>query len=227
MTSESYREPSQADILTSMSLTNDQIARYSRQIIIPKMGGHAQERLLGSRIVVIASREDLEEPLAYLVGAGVGDIDLCVPGSDDDARLRSLCDKMRDLNPDSTVSYGSLAQVPDLVFALLGSAEAVQFVAAEAPASGAAVIARLDVPGTIALLPSPPPCIRCASGGLLDSFGTRSEHAGFIAMLATTEVLKILGAADGAGASMLRFDGPRTVVEPLASSRAGCACSRA
>ena len=84
-----------------MPLTNDQIARYSRQIIIPQMGGHAQERLLSSRIVVIASREDLEEPLAYLVGAGVGDIDLCVPGSDD-ASLRSLCDKMRDLNPDST-----------------------------------------------------------------------------------------------------------------------------
>lgn len=209
-----------------MPLTNDQIARYSRQIIIPTMGGHAQERLLGSRLVVIASREDLEDPLAYLVGAGVGDIDLCVPGCDD-AQLRSLCDKMRDLNPDSTVSYGSLAQVPDLVFALLGSAEAVQFAAAEAPSAGAAVIARLDAPGKIALLPSPPPCIRCASGGFLDSFGARAEQAGFIAMLATTEVLKILAAPDAAGASMLRFDGPRTIAEPVASSKAGCACSHA
>jgi hypothetical protein len=211
-----------------MPLTNDQITRYSRQIIIPTMGGHAQERLLSSRIVVIASREDLEEPLAYLVGAGVGDIDLCVPGSNDDARLRSLCDKMRDLNPDSTVSYGSLAQVPDLVFALLGSAEAVQFAAAEAPGTGAAVIARLDAPGKIALLPAPPPCLRCASGGLLDPFGTRSEQAGFIAMLATAEVLKILAAYDtNAAASLLRFDGPRTIAEPVASSKAGCACSHA
>ena len=72
MFAESYREASQADILAGMSLTNDQIARYSRQIIIPKMGGHAQERLLGSRVVLISSRDDLEEPLAYLVGAGVG-----------------------------------------------------------------------------------------------------------------------------------------------------------
>ena len=205
-----------------MPLTNDQIARYSRQIIIPKMGGHAQERLLSSRIVVISSREDLEEPLAYLVGAGVGDIDLCVPGSDDDASLRSLCDKMRDLNPDSTVSYGSLAQVPDLVFALLGSAEVVQFAAAEAPSVGAAVVARLDAPGKIALLPSPPPCIRCASGGLLDSFGERSERAGFIAMLATTEVLKILAAYDtNAAASLLRFDGPQTIAEPLRVRKPG------
>jgi hypothetical protein len=210
-----------------MPLSNDQISRYSRQIIIPKMGGHAQERLLSSRIVIIASPEDLEEPLAYLVGAGVGDIDLCVPGSND-ARLRSLCDKMRDLNPDSTVSYGSLAQVPDLVFALLGSADVVQFAAAEAPSIGAAVVARLDTPGKIALLPSPPPCIRCASGGLLDSFGQRSEHAGFIAMTATTEALKILAAYDtNATATMLRFDGPQTIAEPVAISKAGCACSHA
>jgi len=210
-----------------MPLTNEQIARYSRQIIIPKMGGHAQERLLSSRIVVIAGFEDLEEPLAYLVGAGVGDIDLCVPGSDD-ARLRSLCDKMRDLNPDSTVSYGSLAQVPDLVFALLGSAEVVQFAAAEAPSLGAAVVARLDAPGKIALLPSPPPCIRCASGGLLEPFGARGEQAGFISMLATTEALKILAAYDTNGAaSLLRFDGPQTIAEPLQSSKAGCACSHA
>jgi len=211
-----------------MALTNDQIARYSRQIVIPQMGGHTQERLLSSRLVVISSREDLEEPLSYLVGAGVGDIDLCVPGSNDDARLRSLCEKMRDLNPDSTVSYGSLAQVPDLVFALLGSGEAVRFAAAEVPSTGPAVVARLDTPGKIALLPSPPPCIRCASGGLLDSFGTRSEQAGFIAMLATTEVLKILAAYDtNAAASLLRFDGPRTTAEPIAASKPGCACSHA
>jgi hypothetical protein len=210
-----------------MPLTEEQIARYSRQIIIPKMGGRAQERLLGSRIVLIASRADLEEPLAYLVGAGVGDIDLCVPESDD-ASLRSLCEKMRDLNPDSTVSYGSLAQVPDLVFALLGSAEVVRFAAAEAPSVGPAVVARLDAPGKIALLPAPPPCIRCAAAGLLDSFGKRSEHAGFIAMLATTEALKILGAYDNAGAaSLLRFDGLRTIAEPIADSKRRCACSPA
>jgi hypothetical protein len=210
-----------------MPLTNEQIARYSRQIIIPKMGGHAQERLLSSRLVIIAAFEDLEEPLEYLVGAGVGDIDLCVPGCGD-AQLRSLCDKMRDLNPDSTVSYGSLAQVPDLVFAILGNDEAVRFAAAEAPSIGAAVVARLDAPGKIALLPSPPPCLRCASGGLLDPFGKRSEHADLISMMATTEALKLLAAYDANLApSLISFNGPQTTAEPLASSKSGCACSRA
>lgn len=210
-----------------MPLTNEQIARYSRQIIIPKMGGHAQERLLSSRLVIIAAFDDLEEPLKYLVGAGVGDIDLCVPGCGD-AQLRSLSEKMRDLNPDSTVSYGSLAQVPDLVFAILGNDEAVRFAAAEAPNIGAAVVARLDMPGKIALLPSPPPCLRCASGGLLDPFGKRSEHAGVIAMLATTEALKLLASYDANLApSLITFKDLQTTTVTLAGSKSGCACSRA
>jgi hypothetical protein len=210
-----------------MPLTNEQIARYSRQIIIPQMGGHAQERLLSSRLVIIAAFEDLEEPLKYLVGAGVGDIDLCVPATGD-AQLRSLSEKMRDLNPDSTVSYGSLAQVPDLVFALLGNGEAVRFAAAEAPSIGAAVVARLDAPGKIALLPSPPPCLRCASGGLLDPFGKRADNSAFIAMLATTEALKLLAAYDANLApSLISFNGSQTTATPLASSKSGCSCSRA
>jgi hypothetical protein len=208
-----------------MPLTNDQITRYSRQIIIPKMGGRAQERLLSSRLVIIGAFEDIEEPLKYLVGAGVGDIDLCVPSSTD-AQLRSLCNKMRDLNPDSSVRYGSLAQVPDLVFALLGSDEVVRFATAEAPSTGPGVIARLDAPGKIALLPSPPPCLRCASAGLLDAFGGRGEYAGLVAMLATTEALKLLAAYDSNVApTLISFDGPKTIAQPLASSGAACSCS--
>jgi len=46
-------------------------------------------------------------------------------------------------------------------------------------------------------------------------------------MLATTEVLKILAAYDNAAASLLRFDGPQTIAEPLQSSKTGCACSHA
>jgi hypothetical protein len=210
-----------------MALSNEQIARYSRQIIIPKMGGRAQERLLSSRLVIISAFEDLEEPLKYLVGAGVGDIDLCVPGSDD-ARLRSLCAKMRELNPDSSVRYGSIAQIPDLVFALLGNADVVRFAAAEAPSVAPAVVARLDAMGKVALMPLPPPCIRCASGGLLDAFGERGDKAGFIAMTATTEALKLLAAYDAnAAPSLIRFEGLHTVSEPLQSAKAGCNCSHA
>jgi len=189
------------------------------------MGGRAQERLLSSRLVVISAFEDLEEPLRYLVGAGVGDIDLCVPGSND-APLRSLCTSMRELNPDSTVSYGSLAQVPDLVFAILGNDDVVRFAAAEAPTTGPAVVARLDAPGKIALLPAPPPCLRCASAGLLDPFGARGEYAGLVAMLATTEALKVLAGYDANVApTLMTFDGPQTIAQPLTISLSRATCS--
>lgn len=210
-----------------MALSNEQIARYSRQIIIPRMGGRAQERLLSSRLVIISAFEDLEAPLKYLVGAGVGDIDLCVPGADD-ARLRALCAKMRELNPDSSVRYGSIAQIPDLLFALLGNDAVVRFAAAEAPSVTPAIVARLDAPGKIAVMPSPPPCLRCASGGLLDAFGERGERASFITMAATTEALKLLAAYDAnAAPSLIRFEGPWSVTEPLQSAKAGCNCSHA
>ena len=206
-----------------MPLTNEQITRYSRQIIIPEMGGQAQERLLSSRVVVIASREDLDQPLAYLVGAGVGDIDLCVPDCDD-ARLRSLCNRMRDLNPDSTVSYGSLAQVPDLAFVLVGNAEVLRFAAAEAPGETPTVFARLDS-GKIALLGSPPPCLRCAGGALFEPFGQRSHLAEFLAMLGTTEALKMLAAKEPGAPSLIRLQENRTITEPLIRAKSDCTCA--
>lgn len=208
-----------------MPLNDSQIARYSRQIIIPKMGGHAQERLLSSRMVLIGTLDDIAQPLAYLVGAGVGEIDLCSPDSSE-ANLRSLCGRMRDLNPDSTVSYGSLAQTPDLVLAMIGSAAIVEFATIEAATIAGAVIARLDSPGKIAILQAPPPCLKCADGDLLGTFKERSEHAGFIAMIATTESLKILAAYDlNAPPSLIKFDGYQTAAKPLQPSHADCTCN--
>jgi hypothetical protein len=208
-----------------MPLNDAQISRYSRQIIVPKMGGHAQERLLSSRMVLIGTLDDIAQPLAYLVGAGVGEIDLCSPDSSD-ADLRALCERMRDLNPDSTVSYGSVAQSPDLVLAMIGSPAIVEFATIEASRIGAAVIARLDSPGKIAILPAPPPCLRCARGDLLGAFGKRTEHGGFIAMIATTESLKILSAYNlSASPALVKFDGYQTAIETLEASAADCLCS--
>ena len=209
-----------------MPLSETQISRYSRQIIVPKMGGHAQERLLSSRMVLMGTLDDIAQPLAYLVGAGVGEIDLCAPDTSD-ADLRSLCDRMRDLNPDSTVSYGSVAQTPDLVLAMIGSAAIVEFATVEASTIGPAVVARLDSPGKIAILSSPPPCLRCARGNLLEAFGKRGDHEGFIAMIATTEALKILSAYNvSAAATLIKFDGYQTASEILQTSDSDCSCNR-
>ena len=207
-----------------MPLTNDQISRYSRQIVVPKWGGRAQQRVLGARLLLIAAPEDFAQPLAYMVGAGVGEIDLCVRESD--RALKSICDRMRALNPDSTVTYGNIAQVPDVTLALAGSASVLEFIANEAPPASPAVFARLDAPGKIAILPAPPPCLRCADADLFVTFGPRSDSAAFVAMVATTEALKLVAGFDPATApSIVEFQGFESKAMPLQRAATRCVCS--
>lgn len=57
-------------------LTEEQIERYSRQIILPEIGGVGQRKLLETRVLVIGCG-GLGSPCAfYLAGAGVGKIGL-------------------------------------------------------------------------------------------------------------------------------------------------------
>jgi adenylyltransferase/sulfurtransferase len=59
-----------------MSLNEEQIERYSRQIILPQVGGRGQERLLEAKVLIIGAG-GLGSPCAfYLAGAGVGKIGL-------------------------------------------------------------------------------------------------------------------------------------------------------
>ena len=57
-----------------MTLTDAQIDRYSRQIIVPRIGGRGQERILAARMLLVGDARDIEAPRAYLAGAGVGTI---------------------------------------------------------------------------------------------------------------------------------------------------------
>ncbi len=55
-----------------MSLNDIQIERYSRQILLPEVGGKGQEKLLASKVLIIGAG-GLGSPVAsYLAGAGVG-----------------------------------------------------------------------------------------------------------------------------------------------------------
>lgn len=55
-----------------MSLREDQIERYSRQIILPHVGGKGQEKLLNAKVLIIGAG-GLGSPCAlYLASAGIG-----------------------------------------------------------------------------------------------------------------------------------------------------------
>ena len=102
-----------------MSLTEQQIERYSRHIILPEVGGRGQQKLLAGRVLIVGAG-GLGSPAAlYLAAAGVGTLGLAdgdvvdltnlqrqIAHATADvgrAKVESAAAKCRAINPDVTV----------------------------------------------------------------------------------------------------------------------------
>lgn len=69
-----------------MNLTEAQIQRYSRHILLPEVGGAGQKRLLESSSLIVFTREGegaAAVAAAYLVAGGLGKIGWCRASSDE------------------------------------------------------------------------------------------------------------------------------------------------
>jgi hypothetical protein len=212
-----------------LALSNEQIERYSRQIIVPGVGSVGQERLLAAHLVIAGELADIEPVLAYMAGAGVGRIGLLFPGPAPAAAAR-LIGQMRDSNPDVAAAVVSAAPADStLVLAIAGSSAALRTASAfcEGCRTSAVVFARLDAPAKVAIVPAPPPCLACADAGLLAPFSQRCENAGLIAMIAATESFKLLaGCASASRPTLIEFSGYESAARELhmASNRSRCGC---
>ncbi|NOT53159.1 MAG: hypothetical protein HOP18_01000, partial [Deltaproteobacteria bacterium] len=67
-------------------LTDDQIERYSRQIILPQVGGKGQEQLLRARVLLNGTGPLQETAVVYLAAVGIGTIGIL---ADEQAELLS------------------------------------------------------------------------------------------------------------------------------------------
>ena len=120
-----------------MGLTKEQVARYSRQLILPEIGVRGQERLLGASVLIVGAG-GLGSPSAlYLAAAGVGriglvDDDVVAPSnlhrqilhaSEDVGRAKVLSAqaRLRALNPDVTLDPMQERLTPDNVERMLAS----------------------------------------------------------------------------------------------------------
>ena len=102
-----------------MNLTEAQIERYSRHIILSDVGGEGQEKLLNAKILVIGAGGLGAPVLLYLAAGGVGTLGIIDGDQVDMTNLQrqvihftpdvgkkkvdSAADKIRQINPDVTV----------------------------------------------------------------------------------------------------------------------------
>jgi molybdopterin/thiamine biosynthesis adenylyltransferase len=217
-------EPIEKNVIEWNMLSDEQIERYSRQIILPQVGGKGQEKLLHARVFVSAFGPLQTSALHYLAAAGVGT--LGVFSQSQDSLLTSLVSPQEQnpfhiftrLNPDCTVRLHAseearasqqLVQSYDLVLSDSDALHDACYVehrpflyASVLENEACLMICRGYEPGA--------PCLRCIPPRLAQSSSGLSLFSEIVSLfmgahLATEAIKQLLHLSPSSGASVLRF----------------------
>ncbi len=199
-------------------LTDSQIERYSRQIVLPEVGGRGQERLLAAVAMIAGEGEGALFCAAHLAAAGVGKLHL--DGLDVTAPLATSL-ALNTRNVDCAVEFTPVESADLMV--LLGDAARPG-----GAANGVLVWGREATEGIVAArFPTGRGCVACLAA-LADSAKT-SEGSGQLlgALLAVLGLQALLGIGRTERAELFRLpsDGLSLVALPF-PSRPGCPVCR-
>ena len=88
-----------------MALTDDQLERYARHIILKEVGGPGQQKLMRAKVLVIGAGGLGSSLLMYLAAAGVGTIGIVDDDQVDLSNLqRQIIHKTAEVGTDKTES---------------------------------------------------------------------------------------------------------------------------
>jgi adenylyltransferase/sulfurtransferase len=227
-------------------LSDEQIERYSRQIILPQVGGKGQEKLLRARVFVSACGPLQTSALHYLAAAGVGT--LGVFSQSQDSLLTALAPPREQnpfhiftrLNPDCTVRLHAreearasqqFVQPYDLILSDSDFLHDACYVECR-PFLYASVLENEACLVTCRGYEPDAPCLRCVPSMLAQSLAGPSLFSEIVALfmgahLATEAIKQLLNLSLSSGVRLLRFRFPDFYsTEEIVKKSANCLLCR-
>lgn len=210
-------------------LSDQQIDRYSRQIILPELGGRGQDRLLAASLAVVDAGGDSALLLLYLAAAGIGRVTVYNPLGrlDWDRHVRDT----NDLNSDCEIELCDTGQTLDAGAAelvllsegllLQGALVNAACIRARKPLIWSRSYGAVGYLG-VSAVEARTGCYRCAASALdLDAAPPRPPAAPILATIQAGEAIShLLGTGSSLDGCVLRIDaaaGAFTKVEAVRS----------
>jgi adenylyltransferase/sulfurtransferase len=199
-------------------INDEQIERYSRQLILAEVGPHGQERLGSARVAVVGDDVAAGRVAAYLAAAGVGWIAA-------EAALHAVVDPAQ---PDLRVVALTDA-APGPLDAVVLTGATVESVAATLPAWTPRAATYWIAGGRAG---GCPPCPRCAAAALPPAGDVAREltalRSAVLGTIVATEVVKgLLAIGVPLAGRVLDYDpATATITGRDVATRADCACRR-